>query len=225
MDLAQADIICNDYVLKKLQHEAQEGNDIAQELFDAMESRILERRDKSMYGLARYLNLKEDESYDDVRDDSILPYPRKSELPKIARELYCKLFVQDDMENNYSIDKNSNTSLEPPVAKKSREEELDELLSGVGGKEPKKKELSSSDQILNLIKKEMAVYEYSGELGTSLKKLKGAIAAIPATSVEAERAFSAAGLFVTKLRTRLHDDLIDVLCFLRAHFLKEQQEK
>ena len=223
--MAQADIICNDYVLKKLQHEAQEGNDIAQELFDAIESRILERRDKSMYGLARYLNLKEDETYGDIRDESILPYPRKSELPKIARDLYCKLFVKDDIEDNYSIDKNSNTSLEPPVAKKSREEEeLDELLSGLGGKEPKK-ELSSSDQILNLIKKEMAVYELSGEVGISLKKLKEAIATIPATSVEAERAFSAAGLFVTKLRTRLQDDLIDVLCFLRAHFLKEQKEK
>ena len=71
----------------------------------------------------------------------------------------------------------------------------------------------------------MAVYELSGEVGTSLKKLKEAIATIPATSVEAERAFSAAGLFVTKLRTRLQDDLIDVLCFLRAHFLKEQKEK
>ena len=36
---------------------------------------------------------------------------------------------------------------------------------------------------------------------------------------ESERAFSAAGLFVTKIRSRMSDDLLERLCFLRAHFL------
>ena len=42
---------------------------------------------------------------------------------------------------------------------------------------------------------------------------------VPPTSVEAERAFSAAGLFVTKLRSRLGDQSIDTLffaCILRT---------
>ena len=37
--------------------------------------------------------------------------------------------------------------------------------------------------------------------------------------VEAERAFAAAGLFVTKMRCRLSKENIDELCFLRKYFL------
>ena len=51
-------------------------------------------------------------------------------------------------------------------------------------------------------------------------QLQHAISSIPATSVEVERLFSAAGCFVTKLRTRLQDDMADTLCFLRSYFLK-----
>ena len=43
----------------------------------------------------------------------------------------------------------------------------------------------------------------------------GAITTIHPTSMEAERASSACGLFVTKLRSRLHDSTIDALCFIR----------
>ncbi len=39
--------------------------------------------------------------------------------------------------------------------------------------------------------------------------------------MEAERAFSACGLFVTKLCTRLSDKTIDVPCFLRQIYLKK----
>ena len=48
-------------------------------------------------------------------------------------------------------------------------------------------------------------------------KLKLALSTIPPTSVENERAFSAAGLFTTKLRTSLKPETLDTLCFLRAH--------
>jgi hypothetical protein len=41
---------------------------------------------------------------------------------------------------------------------------------------------------------------------------------IPPTSVEAERAFSAAGVLCTKTRSRLSDTSLDTLCFLRSYF-------
>ena len=46
-----------------------------------------------------------------------------------------------------------------------------------------------------------------------LTQLKHVISSNPATSVEVERLFSAAGCFVTKLRTSLQDDMVDTLCF------------
>ena len=51
-------------------------------------------------------------------------------------------------------------------------------------------------------------------------KMMIAIETTPPTSVEAERSFSAAGLFITKLRTRLNNRSVDALCFLRAYYKK-----
>ena len=46
------------------------------------------------------------------------------------------------------------------------------------------------------------------------KWLKG----IVATSVESERVFSTVGNIVTKVRSRLNDDTVDALCFLKCHY-------
>jgi len=43
---------------------------------------------------------------------------------------------------------------------------------------------------------------------------------VPPISVEAERAFSAAGIFTTKLRSRLSDNSVDTLYFLRSFYLR-----
>ena len=51
-------------------------------------------------------------------------------------------------------------------------------------------------------------------------KIMRAIETIGPTSAEAEGAFSAAGLFITKLRTRLNNRSVDALCFLRAYYKK-----
>ena len=54
----------------------------------------------------------------------------------------------------------------------------------------------------------------------TIEKIIDAQETIPPTSVESERAFSAAGLFITKLRTRLSVKNIDALCFLRNYYKK-----
>ena len=52
-----------------------------------------------------------------------------------------------------------------------------------------------------------------------------AVPTLPPTFVEAERASSATGLFVTKMRSSLSDNSIDSLCFLHHHFLKSNWKK
>ena len=68
------------------------------------------------------------------------------------------------------------------------------------------------------IQKELDVFDSTGERTPRLKKVMDALETIPPTSVESERAFSAAGLFITKLRTRLSVKNIDALCFLRNYY-------
>lgn len=215
-DLAKADVICN-FVLQDLNEEAK-SNQVARDLYNAIEDRILERRDVNLFGLSRYLNLDKDhyDNYEDIVKSSMLPYPPKKDLGKIARDVFVKIF--DESKDDLNEVKDEEEPMPPPM-KKSRAERLDELLNN--GK--KREKVQPSHNILNLIKKEMGVYETSeyGDLGNTLTKLRGALATIVPTSVEAERAFSAAGLFVTKLRTSMSDTMIDCLCFLRAHFLKQ----
>ena len=72
------------------------------------------------------------------------------------------------------------------------------------------------------IKREIAVLHDTGERPILIENIFRALATIPPTSVEAERAFSAAGLLLTKIRSHLSDEAIDKLCFLRRHFLNKQ---
>ena len=65
------------------------------------------------------------------------------------------------------------------------------------------------------------VFEASGVRPANLQTLYEVLFSIQPTSVEAERAFSACGLFVTKLRSRLHDSTIDALCFIRNALQKQ----
>ena len=62
------------------------------------------------------------------------------------------------------------------------------------------------------------MFEATGKRTENLDKLYNALLAIPPTSVEAERAFSTVGLFVVKLRSRLSDESIDALTFLKKYF-------
>jgi len=41
---------------------------------------------------------------------------------------------------------------------------------------------------------------------------------IKLTSVESERAFAAAGLYATEIRSRLGDETLDALCLLKMYF-------
>ena len=89
-------------------------------------------------------------------------------------------------------------------------------------------ETTSSDSQQNAAKKidaaikaEMAVFLSSGKRGRWLEQAYRYLLSIPPTSVEAERAFSGAGVLCTKLRSRLDDKTLDTLCFLRSYYRKE----
>jgi len=65
---------------------------------------------------------------------------------------------------------------------------------------------------------ELAVFENSYTRGRCLEQVYANLLTIPATSVEAERAFSAAGVLATNVRSRLSGTSLDMLCFLLAHY-------
>ena len=58
-----------------------------------------------------------------------------------------------------------------------------------------------------------------------LSKLFDALKTIPPSSVESERAFSTTGQFVTKMRTRLNDETVDALVFLKLYHKKNDNSQ
>ena len=71
---------------------------------------------------------------------------------------------------------------------------------------------------LAAIRSEMAMFESTGKRGRGLELVYKYLLSIPPSSVNAERAFSAAGVLCTKVRSQLSDRSIDTLCFLRSYY-------
>lgn len=89
---------------------------------------------------------------------------------------------------------------------------------------PKSNPLRFSNDMDGCLKREIATFVANGVRGELLEKCYKYLLAIPPTSVESERAFSASTLICTKIRSRLNDDTIDALCFLKAHFKNVQKQ-
>ena len=70
-----------------------------------------------------------------------------------------------------------------------------------------KKQLRNANDELKVFSKEMLVYEANGKRNAYLKLLFKALEPISLTSVESDRVFSTAGLFVENTRSRMSDTL------------------
>ena len=100
-----------------------------------------------------------------------------------------------------------------PAKKKTKLEELKDFLEMTTP--TPSLSLSTLSEVLHQVKHEMAIFESTGERPACLQKIFRAIKTLPPKSVEAERAFSSAGLFITKIQSQLSDRSIDSLCYLR----------
>ena len=69
---------------------------ISKELLNVITKRIESRRVEGICGLVRYL--ESPNQYDQIFESSLLNYPRKRELAKIARDIYVRLFPNDTIE-------------------------------------------------------------------------------------------------------------------------------
>jgi hypothetical protein len=56
---------------------------------------------------------------------------------------------------------------------------------------------------------------------SDLDLLFDALKTIKPSSVASERVFSISGNFVSRIRTRLSNRSVDILCFLKSYFLKK----
>ena len=112
-----------------------------------------------------------------------------------------------------------------PRPKKSKKEELHDYLASKDVNEESILPVSFTgpSEALKEIKKEMSVYKSTGRRPVSLDRIYKALMTLPATSVESERAFSASGMFVTKMRTSLDDNSVNMFVFFEKLLVTQEK--
>ena len=208
VDLLRADKVIT-FTLNKMDEKTSPAG---LKMASLLRKRFAERRNEEIAGLFRLLS-----SANPVQLP--LDYPSKTELQKKARDLYMRLFWSPPESR---VAEEEREDQEQPNPKRSKLEELQSFLQE--NEEPAtaaEPSFSSPAEILAEIKREMIIFENTKKRPALLDTIFRALKTIPPTSVEAERAFSAAGLFLTKIRSRLSDAAIDNCCFLR-NFLKNK---
>ena len=116
------------------------------------------------------------------------------ELQKKARDLYVRLYWSP-AEGREADDG------EEQVQPRKKQSKLEELHSFLEENEEivVESRFSSPSNILAEIKREIVIFENTNKCPAILDLIFRAIKTMPPTSVEAERAFSVAGLFLIKL--------------------------
>ena len=140
-------------------------------------------------------------------------YLSERDLAQIGNDIYYPHEQLDS--DNYNI--NVGGARRNPSEKNQKQKNLITFCS----KQRPFTEMNPGKQ-LGSIKKQIAFYEATKESPKVLRKLKFCLDCIPPSLVESERFFSAAGLFISRLKSSLSDEIIDSLCLVRS-FLGNNQ--
>lgn len=164
------------------------------------------------------------------RPTEIFGMPTKQMLVRTAKGLAERLFAnceeraQDSASSEAINDGPTSSSAQgevPNLSEGSLALDLQQAISMTTTPAPE--EMRDGD-FMKVITKEFSLFEATNKRPPHLQQLFDALSSVQATSVEAERAFSICGQFVTKIRNRLSAESIDALCFLKAHFEKKKKE-
>ncbi|XP_063841155.1 uncharacterized protein LOC135089507 [Scylla paramamosain] len=170
------------FMLKELNEQK---SSFSMKLQNSLYSRINERRSAVLVGLMKYLHCGK--AYNSCEERLPLALPRKSAIVESAKQLLGRLFQVSDEEATTSD--NVETSVNQQSSLTDR---LQAAIDQIQTQSTKKR------SECNYIGKEFSVFEATGDRTQNLEKLFQALNSVPPTSVESERAFSAAGLFITK---------------------------
>ena len=208
--------------------ELKRKSSLAEDLLCAVKNRVQQRRQHEVFNLLRYLQNPNSSIYNEHYADEIPSCSNSEEgFVKTATTLFCRLFwgsdsnkakIQDENEvielaSNNQEDESLFKRLQTHIEHSTNSTPIQQLKTIVDDR-------PRVSQLQTIIKQEIKLLEATEKRPGKLEQLFKALSTIPPTSVEAERA--AAGLFTTKLRSRLSDKSVNALCFLRSHYIKNK---
>ena len=192
------------------------GSEFSLQLLQNLRQRFNERWQSNLINVMKYLL-----NPDSIRED---PCIKRKEVQKTMKMILSQLYSQHGTEQFDSVILNSQEISEDIEDVEIRSSPIllaDQLERAIQNSTTHVRTPKEDIGFLSLIK-EMALFEATGDKSKNISSIEEVLNTIPPTSVEAERAFSAAGLFVTKLRSRLSENSVDSLMILKSYFKKQE---
>ena len=212
-----ANLLTTEIVFKSLisKLEIQES-ELSKKMAQCIRNRYKERRQGSLVSLLKYLTTGIPK---DGEKDPLFKMDSKKQMIATAKKLLKRLFPCDEP-TDQSKNSDQNDAAQEIIEEETFEDILErEIQKGTQSVKP-------TDSVFDQIANDFTYFEANKTMPTNLKLLHQALLSIVPTSVEAERNFSAAGLFLTPHRAgNLSHEMLDNLCILRAFFLKEKNQK
>ena len=206
----------NDFVFKTLSNST---SVYSASLKSHLEAKIEDRRNACLVHLLEYLH--DPNFLMENKFDIFGEYGNKNKMYTLAATLMQKLFgvPESGPGEGSQFASLASTSVCRDSSHASLKEELER--ANTSASIPATRSSITPNLNRRMVQKECETFEASGIRPANLQTFHEALLTIQPISWKAERAFSACGLFVTKLRSRLHDSTIDALCFIR-NALQEQ---
>ena len=191
--------------------------DISHKLKECFQTRILQRRDTELVHLISYLH---DPSQRKGKDQFGFKIEREK-IADLATKMARRMFTIKEEEKLEETEESNDKTL--PTTNLTFKQKLEKRIEESKYTASKTKPLQTS-----FIKKEMDLFEASLSRGAPerpehLELLYQSLLTLPPSSVTSERAFSAAGLFSTKIRSRLGDSTLNSLVFLRDFYKRQNK--
>lgn len=206
------------FMLDKLD---QQSSVLSTDLAAALRERLKQRRNTNLTGLLIYLRNPQKYEQELKKLENTFPVPKKTGIRQEIKKLLTRVYEFE--ENDVLIDEQFIDDSLPISANISLKEELEIQLQKekwVDNTQQNDNANIHSCNLEKILKMEMTTYENGGVRGKYLTMIYNFLMTISPTSVESERAFSAAGYICSPLRSRLGDDTLSSICFLRSHFSK-----
>ena len=201
-----------------------EGNEstLALKLLERLRSRYKDRKNNQLVSLVKFYKDPDSLTKSSNNEDSY-KMVSKPTIVKMSKALHRRLRFDraetDELPSTANEQSNPSDSSEGADTRSNTEDssiplakELSSLLT--------QSNRSQQDGLSDTFTKEISLFMTGGaeKKTQALKELSRSLLTVPPTSVEAERTFSASGLFLTKLRCRLSDASLDMLIFLKFYF-------
>lgn len=204
-------ILEGEFIIESLANQTEKLNSPVGENFSKiLIAKLNQRRNTEVTSLALYLLNQQS-----LKSTSSYPFKlaSKSSTQQLGSKLLERLFETS----------NDTSTAEDESSDEQEEEFRDIIKKNIADRWKKGSQKGSKAENTNVVQKDFRFYEQHQQKSPLLEKLFQSLCSIPPTSTQSERNFSLSGNFVTKLRSRLTPEHVDILCFLKSYFLNVNQ--